>query len=179
MTDMTATKRKGLKSGTRTEFSIFAKVKPGHAKALTEVLTGGAVQDPKVLKEGLKAIGTLHEARWVMFDDDTRVMFCSSFDGDWDTYIDDFGNTPAKDFFQRAWSNTEGFPGINDPHVKDWFMDHAVEAKSYLTTYDGTVKEILKALDLQEAFQRVLDDPAAEKALTNPALKPLLDQAAT
>jgi hypothetical protein len=114
-----------------------------------------------------------------MFDDDTRVMFCSSFDGDWDTYIDDFGNTPAKDFFQRAWSNTEGFPGINDPHVKDWFMDHAVEAKSYLTTYDGTVKEILKALDVQEAFQQVLDDPAAEKALGNPALKPLLDQAAT
>jgi hypothetical protein len=38
---MTATKRKGLKSGTRTEFSIFAKVKPGHAKALTEVLMGG------------------------------------------------------------------------------------------------------------------------------------------
>jgi hypothetical protein len=77
---MTATKRKGLKSGTRTEFSIFAKVKPGHAKALTEVLMGGAVQDPKVLREGLKAIGTLHEARWVMFDDDTRVMFCSSFE---------------------------------------------------------------------------------------------------
>jgi hypothetical protein len=34
-------------------------------------------------------------------------------------------------------------------------------------------------LELQEAFQHVLDDPAAEKALANPALKPLLDQAAT
>jgi hypothetical protein len=28
------------------------------------------------------------------------------------------------------------------------------------------------------AFQRVLDDPAAEDALAHPALKPLLEQAA-
>ena len=41
-----------------------------------------------------------------------------------------------------------------------------------------TMPEIVKAQRLQEAFQQVLDDPAAEEALQHPALKPLLEQAA-
>ncbi|MBT2234295.1 hypothetical protein [Nonomuraea sp. NEAU-A123] len=28
-------------------------------------------------------IGTLHDARWVLFDDDTRLLFATNFDGDW------------------------------------------------------------------------------------------------
>ena len=39
-----------------------------------------------------------------------------------------------------------------------------------------TMPEIVKAQRLQEAFQRVLDDPAAEEALQHPALKPLLER---
>jgi hypothetical protein len=41
-----------------------------------------------------------------------------------------------------------------------------------------TMTQIFKAQRLQEAFQQVLDDPAAEEALQHPALKPLLEQAA-
>jgi hypothetical protein len=40
------------------------------------------------------------------------------------------------------------------------------------------VKQIRKALRVNEAFQRVLDDPGAADALRHPALKPLLDEAA-
>ena len=43
---------------------------------------------------------------------------------------------------------------------------------------DWTMPEIIKGQRLQEAFQQVLDDPAAAEALQHPALKPLLDQAA-
>ena len=28
--------------------------------------------------------------RFVFLDNDTRLLFATSFDGDWDTYIDDF-----------------------------------------------------------------------------------------
>ena len=38
--------------------------------------------------------------------------------------------------------------------------------------------EIVKGQRVNAAFQRVLDDPAAEEALAHPALKPLLDEAA-
>ena len=40
------------------------------------------------------------------------------------------------------------------------------------------MKEIRKALRVNEAFQQVLDDPGAAEALRHPALKPLLDEAA-
>ena len=46
-------------------------------------------------------------------------------------------------------------------------------------TYPGfTVQEIQKALQVQTAFQQVLDDPDAAEALGHPALKPLMEHAA-
>jgi hypothetical protein len=43
---------------------------------------------------------------------------------------------------------------------------------------NATVKEIWKALDVDKAFQQVLDNPASKQALESPAMKPLLDRAA-
>ena len=48
----------------------------------------------------------------------------------------------------------------------------------FLAYPEPTVKQVLKALGLQKAFQQVLDTPGAEEALQHPAMKPLLDQAA-
>jgi hypothetical protein len=59
-------------------------------------------------------------------------------------------------------------------------MTNAREAAAYICAYpDASVKEIWKALALQKAFQEVLDNPAAGQALKDPALKPLLELAAT
>ena len=64
--------------------------------------------------------------------------------------------------------------------LKDWFMANTVEAVNYVCVYPtATVKDIWKALAVQEAFQEVLDNPEAEQALQHPALKSLLEQAAT
>ncbi len=51
-------------------------------------------------------------------------------------------------------------------------------AAAYQRNYGGTVKEIRKALRVNEAFQQVLDDPGAADALRHPVLKPLLNEAA-
>jgi hypothetical protein len=52
-------------------------------------------------------------------------------------------------------------------------------ATSYFNALnDLTVPQIKKAQRIQQAFQQVLDDPAAEEALKHLALKPLLEQAA-
>jgi hypothetical protein len=50
--------------------------------------------------------------------------FASVFDGTWDQYIDDFATTYIADFFDAVFTHTEGFPGIKDPNVKDWFVAH-------------------------------------------------------
>jgi hypothetical protein len=61
--------------------------------------------------------------------------------------------------------------------LKALFLISQVTAASYARNYDATVQEIKKALRVNRAFQQVLDDPAAEEALANTALKPLLDEA--
>lgn len=176
--DMEQPKRPGLKSGVMTEFTIFTKIKPGHGKAVREALNR-ARNDPR-RAQAIQEIGTLHESRFALFDNDTRLLFCSSFDGSWDKYIDDFATTYIANIFDDVFSHCEGFPGIKDPNVKDWFMANAQEAAAYLTAYpDASVKEIWKALAVEKAFQKVLDNPAAEQALQAPVLKPLLEQAAT
>jgi hypothetical protein len=43
---------------------------------------------------------------------------------------------------------------------------------------DQTVPQIRKAQGLERAFEQVLNDPSAEQALKQPALRPLLEQAA-
>jgi hypothetical protein len=170
--------RPGLKDGVRTEFTLMANVKPGHEQVVRQMIERGNADLQRA--EAVKALGTLHEARWVIFDNDTRVMFASSFDGTWDTYIDDFGSPAAKTMFDAVLSHCEDYPGITHPTIKDWIVAHEVEASAFGSAYPGaTVKQIWKALDVQQAFQEVLDNPAAEQALQSPALKPLLDRAAT
>jgi hypothetical protein len=40
--------------------------------------------------DGAQKVGTLHNMRFVFFDNDTRILFATAYDGDWDTYINDF-----------------------------------------------------------------------------------------
>lgn len=178
-----ATPRPGLSVGPTHEFSNFYRVKPGHGAALRQALEQHAAR-PEYTEVGHLPIATLHEARFVLFDDDTRLLFATSHDGSWDAYIDDFASTPRLGFGE-IFSHVEGPGGANidvdgaDANaLKALFMISQVTATSYARNYAATVKEIIKALRVNQAFQQVLDDPAAEEALAHPALKPLLDEAA-
>jgi hypothetical protein len=126
------------------------------------------------------AIATIHEARFVLFDDDTRLAFMTSFDGSWDAYMDDFFTSgPTLALFDAIFRHVEGYEGLPDlKAVKAFVLGAEQTAAAYQRNYRGTVKEIRKALRVNDAFQRVLDDPEAREALQHPALKPLLDEAA-
>jgi hypothetical protein len=169
--------RTGLKAGARSEFFAIGDVIPGHEEALRQTLAQ-ATSDPHI-QQAIKQIGTLHEARFVLLDGGKRLVFASSFDGAWDAYIDDFARTDIGRAFDDTWQHVQGYPGVKSPDIKEWFKEHTVVAGNYLVAYpEPTVQEIWKALAVNEAFQRVLDDPAAAEALQHPALKPLLDMAA-
>jgi hypothetical protein len=176
-THMTDPQVPGLTVGPRMEFLVIGDIIPGHEDALRQVLK--ETKDNPRNQEAVNNIGTLHEARFVMMDGGKRLLFASSFDGTWDNYIDDFATTAVAHTFDETWSHVQGFPGIKDPNVKDWFKEHAVKASTYLVAYPGaTVKQIWRALAVAAAFDQVLDSPDAAEALQQPALKPLLDQAA-
>jgi hypothetical protein len=186
LTQSNLPERPGMKDGVAGEFTVITTIKPGHADQLRQMLA--KIKDVfDVDRSPLDEIGTLHDARYVIFDDDTRFMFASVFDGPWDTYIDDFATTRVADNFDKVFSHMEGFPGIADPNVKGWFVSHQAPALIFLSAYPGlTVKQIWKDQRTNEAFQDVLDtpefralldDPAAAPLLATPAFQRLLDEA--
>ncbi len=174
------TVRPGAMVGSTSEFSLFFRVKPGEGEALRTALRD--LQETPGYRPGDygMAVATIHEARFVLFDGDTRLAFITSFDGPWDAYMEDFFTSgPTLELFDLIFRHTEGYEGLPDLAALKAFILGAEEtAAAYARNYAGTVKEIRKALRVNEAFQRVLDDPAAAEALQHPALKPLLDEAA-
>jgi hypothetical protein len=169
--------RKGLQVGPRSEFFAIGDVIPGHEETLRQTLARH-FGEPHI-QQAINQIGTLHEARFVLLDGDTRLVFASSFDGPWDVYIDDFARTDIGRAFDETWGHVQGYPGVKSPSVKEWFKDHTVVAGNFVAAYpEPTVKQVLKALAVQKAFQQVLDTSGAAEALAHPALKPLLEQAA-
>ena len=146
--------RPGKKLGPTNEFTIFVNVKPGHEQQIREALEQKDDQASRVAD--IEAIGTVHDIRWVLFDNDTRLLFASEFDGDWDAYIDDFA-THMPGIFDAVLQHAEDYPGIKDPRIKDFITARQVTAVSYYRGFLGTVKEIKKALAVQEAFQHLLD----------------------
>jgi hypothetical protein len=172
--------RPGVNVGPTSEFTLFFRVRPGHGEALREALR--TLQDHPGYRPGdfRLAIASIHEARFVLFDDDTRLLFATSFDGPWDSYMDDFFTSgPTLRLFDAIFQHVEGYEGLPDvAAVKAFVLGAQVSAAAYARNYPGTAKEIRKAERVNKAFQQVLDDSEAATALQQPALKPLLDEAA-
>jgi hypothetical protein len=177
-TESTDATRPGVSVGTTSEFSLFFHVRPGAEREIRDAVA--ALQSAPGYRPGDYEIpiASIHEARFVLFDDDTRLLFATSFDGPWDAYMEDFASKPLK-LFDSIFRHVDGYEGLPDlAAVKRFILSAQSTAAGYARNYPGTVKEIRKSLRLNDAFQRVLDNPAAEEALQHPALKPLLDEAA-
>ena len=168
----------GIQVGPTSEFTLFFHVRPGHGGALREALR--ALQESPGYRPGdyELPIAVIHEARFVPFDNDTRLLFATSFDGSWESYMVDFASKPLK-LFDAIFQHVEGYDGLPDLEaVRKFILSAQVTAGGYSRNYGGTVKEIRKAERVNRAFQQVLDDPAAADVLQSPALAPLLAEAA-
>ncbi len=75
-------------------------------------------------------VGTVHDMRFV-FIDDTKLLFATAYDGEWDPYIDDFA-TKIPDIMDIAFSAFEGWPGIHNVNAtKDWIAKHQITAEGW------------------------------------------------
>ncbi len=170
--------RPGIMVGSTSEFSLFFHVTPGHGPALRQALDQLQASPGYRPGDYEMPIAVIHEARFVLFDDDTRLLFATSFDGPWDSYMEDFAAKPLQ-LFAAIFEHVDGFTGLPDlASVKDFILSAQVSAAAYARNYGGTVKEVRKAMRVNAAFQQVLDDPDAAEPLGAPALAPLLAEAA-
>ena len=178
--------RKGLSSGVCNEFAAFFKVRPGHLQQLKEELAKRfpTAQNPvAMIPQKLLLKVSNHHVKHYLFDNETRLALVLTFDQSFDTYFDDFFAAAGVENFyswlQHCVEIPEGMDKWTVPQIKDAVCDIQTQAFDYIEVIpDMTIQETAKAQKVMKAFQQVLDNPKAAKALQDPALKPLLDLAA-
>ena len=174
--------RKGAHSGPVSELSVFLKVKPGREQLIREVFNS-TPEEHAFMDKAIHEVGSLHQARYVLFDNGTRLLIATTFDGDWDVYIGDFARTYILDAWDKFLIHCEGYPdegkaSLTVDEIKEFLTKNQVTAVDFMMTYPGfTAKQIQKALRVQDAFQQVLDEPDAAEPLRHPSLKPLAELA--
>jgi hypothetical protein len=144
--------RTGLRQGKVSELTAIVKFAPGGAKRLRALLNvlGNNFQ-------GADKVGTLHDMRFVFLDNDTRLLFATAYDGDWDTYIDDF-STKIPDALDLLFSNMEGYPGMHSPAVRDWIANNQITADAwYVANPNLTVVETRRLARVGQAVEELLD----------------------
>jgi hypothetical protein len=149
--------RIGSRLGKISELTMIVPFAPGGARrlrAFLRLLNGN-------LTPGAELVGTLHNMRFVFLENDTKLLFATTFDGDWDTYIDDFV-TKIPDYLDIIDSAWEGWPGIRSPQAKDWIAKHQVSAEGWYVAYpDLTVAEIGRLKRIGKAVDEFLDKISA------------------
>ena len=143
--------RAGSRLGKVSELTIIVPFAPGGADRLRAFLQliGGNLA-------GADDVGTVHDMRFVFLDNDTRMLFATAYDGDWDAYIDDFA-TKIPDFLDIIDSAWEGWPGIRSPEAKDYLAKHQVTAEGWYVANDLTVAETRRLRRIGHAVEELLD----------------------
>lgn len=144
--------RTGVRQGKVSELTVIAPFAPGGAARLRAVLQlrNGNFDDTD-------RVGTVHDMRFVFLDNDTKLLFATAYDGDWDVYIEDFvAKIPNEmDVFFSCW---EGWPGIHSPKVKDWIAERQIPAEAwYVASPNLTVTETRRLEKVGAAVEAFLD----------------------
>jgi hypothetical protein len=196
---------KGLSDRTTSELATFFEVRPGHEEELR-----AAVKRFETHIRDTPPAETIHtglrSTRHVIFDGGTRLLWCTTFETDFDPYFDDALMTVGVENFIDWIQHTEQGEAIIDWYERnggavafdksrDDYEEVAVKAlpelKAIITgQQEGgaayfesmstwTMTEIIQSAVLREAFDKVLEHPEAEQALQHPALAPVLELAAS
>ena len=151
-TRMSSAGRIGSTQGKISELLLIAPFAKGGAerlRALLELRNGDFSDTDRV--------GTVHDMRFLFLDNDTKLLFATAYDGDWDPYIDDFA-AKIPDGLDVLFTVWEGWPGIRSPKVKDWIVEHQIPAVGWYVAYpDLTVRDILRLKRVGKAVDEFLD----------------------
>ena len=146
--------RVGARRGKVSELTTILPITPAAAKRMRgflELLHGD------LGNQGVDKVGTVHDMRFVFLDNDTKLLFCTAYDGDWDPYIDDFG-TKIPDILDLQFGEVEGWPGIRSPKIKDFIVRHQIPAYFwYVANPDLTVVETKRLERIGKASNEFLD----------------------
>jgi len=136
------------------------------ATFIVPLVPGGADRLRAVFRERsartsdpVEKVDTIHELRWVIFDNDTRAIFVTSWDGTLESYLTDF-QTKIPDLMHIMSKDIVGYPagGVESPEWIDFLLQYYVPTIGfYSKTADVTNRHLDKALSVSDAFEKLLD----------------------
>ncbi|MGB1307586.1 MAG: hypothetical protein ACPG6B_01650 [Oceanihabitans sp.] len=157
------------------QFSQLVEMKPGFVRLLTfkgMMLFAKTLIPIKFVTGELMGIPTIHFARWVLFDNNKRVLFFSNFDGSWQQYLGDFID-------QSGWgltgifSNTKVFPktrflltggAYDEEHFLAWSRDSELVTQIWYSAYTKlSIKNVNNNSRIRVQFSKNLNEKQAEK----------------
>ena len=145
-------KDQGLQMGQAHEFLILLPLKDGGAERMRE--------KAKTFGDGIKSIdkiATVHDFRYAIFDNDTRLLFASTYDGGFEQYIKDF-STLIPDQIDEFFGDSEGYPGVRNPEIWAYIAKYQLQALVFYSAYpDVPVREVWKGQRVLKAFEDLLD----------------------
>src|SRR6201988_3756935 len=144
--------RIGARQGKVSELTVLLPFVKGGAKRLRAFLQ---------LLEGnfraADAVGTVHDMRFVFVDNDTKLLFATAYDGDFDAYIDDFA-AKIPNAMDLWLSNCEGYPGMGSGKAKEWIFNHQISAEAwYVNSPNLAAAETRRLEKLGKAVEELLD----------------------
>ena len=144
--------RIGRRQGAVSELTIIVPFAEGGAKRLRgvlELLNGNF--------DGAEKVGTVHDMRFVFLDNDSKLLFATAYDGDWDPYIVDFASK-IPDALDVLFCDCEGYPGMHSPTIGEYLFSHQISADGwYVANPDLTVAETRRLKVVGKAAEEFLD----------------------
>ena len=111
----------------------------------------------------LSGITTIHFARWVLFDDYKYIMFCSNYDGAWESYLGEFIDRAAAPM-NLTFGQSYGYPPVkwlfwdgafDEQAFKHVVRQHQYPVEFFYTAYPNlTIKNILNNKELRQGLSK-------------------------
>lgn len=144
----------GLRYGKRGEATAIATLVPGGAQILRDRI--GQFQAESRYVEA--RIGTVHELRVVVINNDTQAVITVTYDGDFKPYLEDIlreGGAWFDALFQGVW---EGYGLSAEPETRQLILGSIVTAEMfYVCHQDLSVKDVARLKKLGSALSDLLD----------------------
>lgn len=159
------------------QFTQLVDMKEGKVRLITMkvmfLLASGLIKFFFV-KGKLMGIPTIHFAKWVMFENNSRVLFFSNFDGSWQQYLGDFIDNSGWGL-TGIFSNTKVFPKTNflirggayeEEHFLAWSRNSELVTNVWYAAYpDLSIKNVNNNTKIRVQLVKSLSKRQAAKFL--------------
>jgi hypothetical protein len=144
----------GRRIGKRGEIILFGRIVPGGAELFRKRVAQFQAEAPYWENR----VGTVHDFRAILFDNDTRILFMITYDGDFKAYVNDIIEQagPWFDaFFPGIW---EGYEGSHSQASTELVLNNVVTADLFYVAHpDVTVHDIARMKRVTHAVTEMLD----------------------